>query len=237
MSLGGNHERRLSIIRRTANEVRSYKVTMKILSIVLAMLAVVTTVVYGTAVLYKNTGSFTVSIDRYEMMKHGLSLSESRELTHMTSQLNAKIVEDITNISDKEIDKNVDMINGTHNGENYIAYTFYVVNAGENEVSYEYQITLSNVTNSIDEAIRIRLYVDGTPTTYAKTASDGSGAEPKTKEFYSETVAANGRIDSFAPNAVTKFTMVVWIEGTDPDCLDYIIGGEINIDMTMSIAH
>ena len=230
-------EKRIGILTRTAKEVRNYRVHKKILTTALICLAMMAGMIYGVAALYKKTGSFTVSIDKYEMTKYGLTLSESRDMSHNNSHLNAKISENITNIAGESIDKNVDMIDGEHNGENYIAYTFYLQNAGEVEVSYDYQVTLSNVTQSLDEAIRLRLYVDGSPTTYAKTRSDGGGAEPGTIEFYSENVMAKGRVDGFLPDEVTKFTVVIWIEGSDPDCIDWLIGGKLKVDMLMNISH
>ena len=146
-----------------------------------------------------------------------------------------KIDEQITNIAGESIPANVDHIDGKHNGANYIAYTFYLQNAGEVEVSYDYQVAISNVTQSLDEAIRLRLYVDGVPTTYAKTRSDGGGAEPGTVEFYSANVMARGRVDDFAPEKITKFTVVLWIEGNDPDCVDQLIGGKLKVDMMMQV--
>jgi hypothetical protein len=96
---------------------------------------------------------------------------------------------------------------------------------------------MSNVTQGIDEAIRLRLYVDGEPTTYAKTRSDGMGNEPGTVSFYSQGVMANGRVSDFAPGEITKMTVVIWIEGSDPDCVDRLIGGEMRISMQMSVVH
>ncbi len=232
-----NSEKRLGVLRTTAKEIASHKIRMRILKAALIMLCALVSVLYVSSALYKQTGSFTVSINKFEMTRYGLSLSESRDMSYATSNLNAKIVESITNIAEEEIDKNVDKIDGTHNGKNYIAYTFYAQNAGEVEVSYEYEIRISNISNDLDEAIRIKLYVDGVPTTYAKTASDGSGAEPGTVEFYSATIAAKGRIDSFKPDDMTKYTVVVWIEGNDPDCLDWLIGGQIRLEMDLAISH
>ena len=230
-------ERRLGVLSRTAAEVRNYRVRKRILLSALICLVVFSLLLYLVAALYKRTGSFTVSIDKYEMTKYGLTLSESPDMTHNNSHLNARIDEELTNIAGETIPANVDDIDGAHNGANYIAYTFYLQNAGEVEVSYDYQVTLSNVTQSLDEAIRLRLYVDGTPTTYAKTRSDGDGAEPGTVEFYSANVMARGRIDAFAPGEITKYTVVLWIEGNDPDCVDWLIGGKLKVDMLMSIAH
>ena len=232
-----NNEVQISVMRRTAKEVRDYRVNIRLLSLILAMLLVVIAVIYIVAVLYRNTGRFSVYLDKYEMKEYGLSLSESRDLTHMQSHLNARIAEEMTNITDTDISENVDMIDGEHNGRDYIAYTFYLQNAGEAEFACDYDVVFSNVTNGLDEAIRLRLYVDGVPTTYAKTRSDGGGAEPGTTEFYSGNVMANGRIDGFAPGDVTKFTVVIWIEGNDPDCIDWLIGGMMNIEMIISAVH
>ncbi len=230
-------ENRVSILRRTANEVRNYKVMKKIIATALVLLALLLSVFYVVAALYQKSGSFTVNINKYEMTKYGLSLSEKADMSRPTSQLDAKISEDITNIAEESLPDNLDQIDGEHNGENYIAYTFYLQNAGEVTVSYEWQVAMSNITNNLDEAIRLRLYVDGIPTTYAKTASDGSGPEPGTTEFYSGNVMAYDRVDDFAPKSVTKFTVVIWIDGPDPDCIDWLIGGKMKIDMTMSIVH
>lgn len=230
-------ENRLNVLKRTANEVRNYRVRMKILSALLVLLLIVTGVIYAVAALYKRTGSFTVSVDKYEMTKYGLTLSEHRDMSHNNSHLNAYIHEEMTNIAGETIAANVDMIDGEHNGRDYIAYTFYLQNAGELEVAYDYQVNLSNVTQSLDEAIRIRLYVDGVPTTYAKTRSDGGGAEPGTTEFYSASVIAKDRVEYFEPGEITKFTIVIWIEGNDPDCIDWLIGGKLKVDMIMSVVH
>ena len=232
-----DNEKRVSFLRRTAKEVRTYKVRMKILSTALLLLVLMSGLLYGVSALYKKTGSFTVSIDKYEMTKYGLTLSESAEMTHKTSHLNAAIAETMTNIASEELPDNLDMIDGEHNGADYIAYTFYVQNAGEVDISYDYQVAMSNVTQGIDEAIRLRLYVDGAPTTYAKTRSDGMGAEQGTEPFYSAGIMANGRVSDFAPGEITKMTVVIWIEGSDPDCVDRLIGGEMRISMQMSVVH
>ena len=224
-----NHENRVNFLRRTAKDVRDHRVKIRILSAALGMLALLAFVLYIVATLYKQSGSFTVSLDKYEMTKYGLTLSETSDMAYNSSHLDTGITESITNIASQEIPENVDSIDGAHSGQNYIAYTFYLQNAGELPVAYEYSVVMSNVTNGIDEAIRLRLYVDGAPTTYAKTRSDGMGAEQGTEPFYSAGIMANGRVSDFAPGEITKMTVVIWIEGSDPDCVDRLIGGEMRI--------
>lgn len=232
-----NNEKRARFLIRTAGEIKSYVTQKKILSSLLVMLLLLTGTLFTVSALHKNTGSFTVGVNKYEMTKYGLSLSETYDMLYKTSQLNADISEEITNIAAEQIPENLDMIDGEHNGANYIAYTFYLQNAGEVEISYEYSLDISNITNGLDEAIRIRLYVDGVPTTYAKTKSDGTGPEPNTKAFYSSTSAAAARVEGFEPGEQTKFTVVIWIEGTDPDCVDWLIGGKLRVDMNISVVH
>ncbi len=231
-------DKRLSFLKRTAAEVKNYRVRMKMMSILLALLLTFTGVIYIAAVLYEQSGSFTISVNKYEMQKYGLSLSETKDMVRPTSNLNAKIAEKMTNIAGETIAANVDMIDGEHNGRDYIAYTFYVQNAGEVAVSYDYEIKMSGITNGLDEAIRLRLYVNGgEPVTYAKTSSDGTGPEPGTVEFHSGTVITRARVENFEPKQQTKFTVVIWIEGNDPDCIDWLIGGKMKLDMDIGIAH
>lgn len=231
------NEKRFNLLKRTAKEVRNYRVRMRMLSLILIFLVTFTAVIYVASVLYEKSGSFTVSVNKYEMQKYGLSLSESEEMTRPSSSLNAKVSEKMTNIAGEMIADNVDMIDGEHNGRDYIAYTFYAQNAGEVEVSYDYEINMSGITNGLDEAIRLRLYVNGEATTYAKTKSDGSGAEPGTVPFHSASVVTRGRVESFLPGEKTKFTVVIWIEGNDPDCIDWLIGGKMKLDMDIAITH
>ena len=234
---GQRNERRIKILNRTAKEVRNYRVTKKILVSALVMLLVVASIMYMVSALYKQSGSFTISVDKYEMMKYGLTLSEHRDMSDNTSVLNAKISEDIINITETDIPEDVDMVDGAHNGENYLAYTFYIQNAGTVELSFEYSLIITGITQNLDSAVRIKIYENGVSTVYAKTASDGSGPELGTKEFYSAGVAARERVDGVEPGEINKFTIVVWIEGTDPDCVDWLIGGQLKANMVMSIVH
>ena len=190
---------------------------------------------YIAVSLYSKFGSLTISINKFESTQYSLTLSETRDFKELSATIAAKEVPDITNISGADLPADLDSIYGQHNGKNYFAYTFYLLNNGENTLSYEYQMVLSNVTNDVDKAIRIRLYVDGTPTTYARTRSDGTGPEPDTTEFRTTSVVMNDFKADFKPGNFTKFTVVIWIEGDDPDCTDELIGGDLKCEMKFSV--
>ena len=170
------------------------------------------------------------------MINQGLTLSETPDYDKSIATLNADVLYDMTNISGEDLPANLDNINGAHNGDNYIAYTFYLINSGNDTVAYEGEMTMDNITLGVDEAIRIAVYINGERTVYGKTKSDGTGKESDCdKEFELSTAVMTTKNDNFKPGAKDKFTIVVWLEGNDPDCLDNIIGGTMKLGMNFKI--
>ena len=54
------------------------------------------------------------------------------------------------------------------------------------------------------------------------------------KPFLSETVICNGIREEIADGEVDKYTVVIWYEGEDPECVDSILGGWVELYMTFS---
>ena len=169
--------------------------------------------------------------------------------------LNSKAAKNVTNISRTSLPENLNDVNGEHNGDNYVAYTFYLKNTGTASYSYDYTLNISRATLNIDSAVRVRLYFTpdyykaetdqinygGAYTEYAKPKTNGNGL-PETEidgtvmtNFVSSEVITNGRVDNFNPGDMAKITVVIWIEGDDPDCTDDLLGGQFKVDMIMSI--
>ena len=48
--------------------------------------------------------------------------------------------------------------------------------------------------------------------------------------FTTDSVVAVGRQERVAPMDVHKYTVVIWLEGDDPDCTDELIGGHVGMD-------
>ena len=53
--------------------------------------------------------------------------------------------------------------------------------------------------------------------------------------FVSPGVVTSGQIDDFRPGDISRVTIVVWLEGNDPDCTDDVLGGELKFDMEINI--
>jgi len=74
------------------------------------------------------------------------------------------------------------------------------------------------------------------PETQFEMVDTGGVAERwrvKPKPFLAEAQIASGRLEDVYPTQYHKFTVVVWLEGDDPDCTDELIGGHIGLDFAM----
>lgn len=225
-----------SSLRRTAGEVKRYRRYKKIIPIAIAIGFTIILIGYTLSVLYMKFGAFTVMVNKFDHLDYALTLSESPRFESYTSRLNARIYERITNIDGKNLPTYLDNVDGEHNGDNYIAYTFYCKNAGKSTFTYTYEVYIANMTLDIEKAVRIRLYVDGEYKDYAYPRTDGiDGPEPGTTAFQSTKTVVKDKIENFAPGDVTRYTIVIWLEGNDPECVDRILGGEMKVDMAMDV--
>lgn len=223
-------------IRRTAGEVKRYRRWMRLIPIALGIAALILVIGYVVSVLYMKFGAFTVKVNKFDHNEYALTLSESPGFESYTSRLNAEISETVTNIDGSSIPDWVDNVDGEHNGENYVAYTFYCKNAGSRTVSYAYNMYIANMTYDVEKAVRVRFFINGESTDYAYARTDGvEGPEPGTTAFQSGNTIVKNTVQHFAPGDQTKFTVVIWLEGNDPDCVDKIIGGEFKIDMAIDV--
>ncbi len=222
------------VISKIASDVSKIRTAQRLTPKIIICLVVLLALVFIAAALYKNGGSFTVAITNPDK-SYGLSLCESDDFFSPTSVLKADIAEKITNIDgETDLPADLDNINGKHNGLNYVAYTFYCKNTGSKPCTLQYELYFESTTKGIEKAIRIRIYEDGTPTTFARTRSDGTGPEKGTKEFLTETIVTKQQRENFEVNNIKKFTVVIWIEGWDEDCTDDIIGGVLKLNMKLS---
>ena len=97
-------------------------------------------------------------------------------------------------------------------------------------------MNIENVTKDVDEAVRIAVYKNGQKTVYGKTKSNGGGKESDCdSEFLSSSIVMRTEGTEFKPKEKDKYTVVIWLEGNDPDCLDNIIGGTLKLSMDFKI--
>lgn len=250
-----NEKKPSASLRRSAGEVKRYRVYTRVIPAVMGVILALMALVYVISLLFNRYGSFTVTVRDFNDRNYMLSLCENDRFNTATSMLNSKAAKNVTNISRTSLPENLNDVNGEHNGDNYVAYTFYLKNTGTASYSYDYTLNISRATLNIDSAVRVRLYFTpdyykaetdqinygGAYTEYAKPKTNGNGL-PETEidgtvmtNFVSSEVITNGRVDNFKPGDMAKITVVIWIEGDDPDCTDDLLGGQFKVDMIMSI--
>ena len=221
-------------VKSMSEKIEKREVRIKILRVALLISALFLIIIYFILRVIYEGGGFTVSLDRDFSRKRGIVIYEHLADKDEKIALSAQKLEFADNISIDWLPENLnDVAEGSHNGDNYLAYTFYVENEGSDTVNYWYSILIDDVIKDVDKAIRIMVYQNGENIVYAKPNSSGN-PEFGTTPFKSETKAMVKQRASFNPGEIDKFTIVVWIEGDDPDCVDYLIGGEIKMHMEIA---
>ena len=202
---------------------------IKIILSILLLVLVLVFIILG--VIYKG-GKFTITLDKRLSRESGIVIYEDLLVKESKMKLSARELEFMDNISIDWIPKNIDNeSDGSHNGENYIAYTFYIENKGKDIINYWYSIVIDDVIKNVDEAARVMVYLNGDKKVYAKKNAYTNEPEKDTIPFYSKKQAVLEERKDFKPNDVDKYTIVIWLEGDDPDCIDNILGGEIKMHM------
>lgn len=222
----------------TAEKIHKRKKLKKIIKFSVLSLLLLLIVLYLILQVIYEEGRFTVTLDYNKDLKSGLAIYESLSEPIGKNQLQAGKIEFLDNISIKWLPEDIhEQGEGAHNGDNYIAYTFYVENQGSEEQNYWYEIVMKDVIKDVDEAVRVMIYLNGEKTVYAKISSITGEAEEGTIPFRLESPIVLEKRESFKPGDRDKFTIVIWLEGDDPDCVDSIIGGELKLEMNITDEH
>ena len=218
-----------------AQKVYKRKLFIKVVKIAFLLLLILISIIYLFLYIVYAGGRFTVSLDKNMSNRKNVFLSENGSLKNKARELSADTIEYMDNISIKWLPDSIDKEKtGAHNGDNYIAYTFYVINSGKEKVNYWYEIDIDDTIKNVDEAIRIMIYRNGEATVYAKKSKETGKAEPNTKKFVSSKIAVLEQRKNFKPNSKDRYTVVVWIEGDDSESL---LGGEIKLHMDFTEEH
>jgi len=184
------------------------------------------------AFMQEKMGNFTINLNRLELYRKGIAIDDKGTFDDPTARLTVRTVEDATNITITDLPDNLDDIDGDHNGYNYMAYTYYVRNAGKEDVNYLARVNLDACAKGAEKAVRIAIWRNGERTVYAAPASDG-GPEDGCVSFESDRVVCSFTEENFLVGNVDKYTIVIWMEGEDPDCIDSIVGGSVQFSMTI----
>ena len=131
--------------------------------------------------------------------------------------------------------------------DNLYIYTFYIVNTGSTALNIEIDMTTSNVTKEMDKAVRIMTYnqtdeevhiyqkEDEVPDVkYDKYFISGTESFVSDKRVYHEkAIIKSGTTEK---REYIKYSVLFWLEGQDPECIDNIKEGTIKFAMNIKVA-
>lgn len=222
------------VVKKTVKSAVKKTVKYKALKVAtLAVLLFLINLYIVLGVLYKE-GGFTVTLDGQEGKEPNLIIYESPTDKSEKSYLKCGDIKFISDISVDWIPANInDEADGTHHGCDYMAYTFYAENVGKETINYWITTEIEEIEQDVDEALRFVLYKNGIQTVYAKMARNGN-PEPGTVPFKDEKTVLLEKNADFKPGDIDKYTLVVFMEGNDPQCVDDLIGGKIAMHMTLT---
>ena len=179
-------------MKLNSEKIRDRERKLKVVKMGILIMLLSLIIMYFLLRIIFESGYFTISLDPAFAQESGLVMYEKLSEKHERKILKATRVDFMDNISVKWLPENIhQMGEGSHNGENYLAYTFYLENMGSDTINYWYQIIVDDVIKNVDKAIRIMIYRNGERTIYARPNEATGNAENGTEKFIlnmSETI-------------------------------------------------
>lgn len=221
-----------------AKAIEAQRRRKKRYAILFSALVAVLLVMYIISLLWTQTGDLTISIgDLYDGKT--IMLSEDGNFDPAKVVLDGGVVKEVTNITKSWLPKDSVLDSskgGEHNGDNYLAYTFFLRNTGDKDLDYETVFTVTGQSKSADEAVRFMVYKNGKPSVYAKGQyKDRSKAETDATKWKDDTTIYNEKKSTLKSGDTDKYTVVVWAEGNDAECVDAIRGGHVRSQMVFNV--
>lgn len=235
-------------IKKTADKDARKKRRRTIAKILLTVVILFLINLYIILQLIYKSENFTVTLDSEYGRESGLVIYEKLSEKYERTYLRSDDINFFTDICINWLPENINEEGeGSHNGEYYIAYTFYAENMGQDPINYWTRIDIDDVIKDVDQAIRVMIIKNGEPVVYAKANAETGNSEtepydikfyPKdTVPFLTDTLVMQEHVENLKVGDIDKYTVVIWVEGDDPECTNKLIGGEIKMHMTLTEEH
>lgn len=220
-------------IKLSSEKLRREQKIKKILYLILLLILLFLAMMYFVVGIVYNNGNFSVTLDKNLYFTKGILIYDNVDYKVYRSELYAETPQTFDDISHRWLPNNLhEHGGGSHNGDNYLAYTFFIENQGIDVADYWYEVVIDDVIKNVDEAVRVRVYKDDVKaTTFAKLSAATGKPEKDTVAFVSDELITREHVTNFKPGDTHKFTLVMWLEGSDLECTDNILGGEFKVHM------
>ena len=236
-------------VKRTGKQIAALQQRIKVTKWVLLSLLLFVVILYLLFIFFGKSGSgigggqgdFTVAIEKGA--RNMISLSEFEDFDDPAVMLSGTSQHDMWHCTREWIPADIQEQSkgGAHSSiePSYLAYTFYIKNVEDNEVKYTYDIDLVDEyvpkeLKAID-ALRIMIIKNGEETVWAKAPIDDSSLEEGTIEFTGKKEVIEQKGNVIEAGKTDKYTVVMWFEGNDPECINDIFKSSLKFKMDFSV--
>lgn len=196
----------------------------------------------------QNVGNFVINTTD-EAKNRGITLSIDPEFNYSSPKLFADSISKVNPIAQTLIEPDyVKETNGSYKSYlgNYIGYTFYMKNIGEEMVNVDVIMQITSKKGYVDEAVRVWFFngeEDDRGVIYQKY-ENYNHTPPEvyqsTSYFENDKIVFKTQVPNFKIGDIRKFSIIIWVEGDDPDCVDTgeksILGSGIKFGMNFNLA-
>lgn len=223
-----------NVIKVKAEKIYRGKLLSRVIKMGLLILLLFFSLLYLVLYVVNSNGYFTIKLDKNLKAERHILLSSDSEFSAETVEIKVKGLEYMDNITESWIPMDeVIKKEGDNSSDNYIAYTYFIKNDGEQKTDYKSKIVVESVIKNVDDAVRVAVFTNGEKKVYAKKAKNGK-EEPNTIAFLSNHLIMEQERNGLEPGQMDRYTILVWLEGKDPECIDDIIGGEMKMSMVIT---
>lgn len=114
-------------IKLSSEKFKREKKIKKIFFIALLLVLLLLLILYFVIGIIYNSGNFSITLDKNLYFEKGLIVYDDPDYKVYRTELYALSPESFDNVYYKWLPDNIDELGaGSHNGDNYLAYTFYV---------------------------------------------------------------------------------------------------------------
>lgn len=206
---------------------KEQKVTIGLIVTGLLSILLILITIYG-----QFTGTFLIKLT-HSAEKKGIQLSLTDDFGNPKEKLVLNPVNNTEDMIEENLVRRIEEILASEGGQyedpdgnkNYIAYTFYLKNVGEEVVNIRYDFRLLAQQKNLGDAMTIIFYE------HSQTGED------PLKNYYHKRQGTDylggNRIPNFEVNEVIKFTLIVYIDGhlSNPSML----GGAVKINLVFTV--
>lgn len=225
---------------------KSFQITLMI-GLLLASIIIILALSIGN-----EAGNFVIQVESGNVTK---SLSITENLEDSNSLTDRLVTDGIRNISDNA--PQLFMPNGLQDVKDMVQkpgvnleyhdlyiYTFYVVNTCNQDINVNFNMKITSVYNNLDKAIRIMTYNETTEAINIYQAKDDIEKDyihyiyqptlfEDDKNAFNETCILKSNEEDVH---YIKYSVIVWIEGEDPECNDDLYLGAIKFQLDINVA-